>query len=379
VRTVAFLFFGFFFHPLCGQSVDDPEFRLSPQLNPGEVDISHTFKTKGIQKVKLFNPEGIRRANMVLLMERGSFDKDVDATEGGIDIYQLEFDLQGRPVSGEQIKKRNYDFEADRYVGFHSIDIRYEYKIDGSSELHYIDSQKGLRYVWYYQDDLISKCELFSGQGASLTAYWIWEYQNDTLLTDFKKFDYRDRVEYHFVYKYDKHGRLNHVLKNFSKNEMHLSIYERDTKLETITHYESLDDVFGDCYKLIDGLLIKNYGCNPRRRIKAEKQMWIYNSEGLPLKVQKYSGTGGRSATWEYTYNAAGLILEETYSDDVITYFTTRYTYTAENELSKIEYFKGSGNYPKEWASFEYNEKGNVSRWSLMDQYTFEMEYHYFE
>jgi hypothetical protein len=146
-----------------------------------------------------------------------------------------------------------------------------------------------------------------------------------------------------------------------------------------ITHFESLDDAFSDCYAIDNSLLTKNYGCTPRRRSQAKKEIWQYNSAGLPVKVQTFSGSVSKPTVWEYGYNEAGSILHKTYVNNVAGPFITQYTYNADNQLTAIEYFKNGIKNGSESAEFEYDEKRNVIRWTLNIKILFEMEYHYFD
>jgi hypothetical protein len=396
VRTIGTLLLCLLLGLLSAQSVDDPEFRLPPGITPGEVDISRSFKTKGIQNVKLFDPEGIRRANMVLLMEGGSFDKDVDAKDGGIDVYRMEFDENGRPVSERQLIKRGYDIIRDMYVGFHIIDLRYEYRDEGRVEINYLDSKEGIRYVWYFLNDRIQRCEFFSGRDASLTAYWLWDYESESFLSDFKKFDYLNRLEYHFKYAYDENGRLNHILKTFANGDMRVSIYETEGRTEVIRHYEMLKDAYRDCYQVMNGLLMKDGNCAPPRRSKANKDVRHYNAEGMLVKIEINSGTSSQPEILEFDYNEAGDILREIRENNFTAPVIIQYTYDGEGKLIKIEYLDEGGRKVREKMELEYDERGNVIRCFLTgiiqlgnsditdrvyrsDTIPFEMDYRYFE
>lgn len=152
----------------------------------------------------------------------------------------------------------------------------------------------------------------------SITYYYIYEYDENNLMTSKKKTDIIGKTEYTFTYYYDDDGRLTtrHRYNEYGRRTSYTT-YEYDT--EGFARIESAYSLSSDSNEGV--LAFRTYYDENEYMIKQEK----YSCDGIVLSLYEYDPETQKSSLTEY---------------DVFTGEKTKYTEYDENgEIIKEEVF----------------------------------------
>lgn len=225
----------------------------------------------------------------------------------------------------------------------------FEYLTDENFIVRRFDWSKELRFLWFYENGLISKAEKYSSK-EELKASWKYFYERDSLLISEKKFDKKGQLEYEISQEYDTRGnRLYYKrikkgallsLQTFQfdsvNNVIGTEIYDVDSNL--VVEYEAITDTINN-----SSVINKNHESNR----KSGSIKYYYSDAGKITGREVFKANGKLDYREEYIYDEQNrLVKHQVYNLNKLLAEQT-YDYDEHSKLEARKYYQVFLNKPR--------------------------------